>query len=247
MSPTDDHPDDSLPTLDDRRFDLLVDGELPERERRNLLSTLDDLPGGWRRCALAFLEALSWKDELGGIRREADSPVQVAPARRRSGFPAGRWTTVLSAAASFLVALGLGLMIGDFWRPEAEGAPSPAQIAGAPQGPERPAPARDEPRAAPAADVPGDSWQLVTLPAGLGPDGVGPIQLPARQRDHLEEAWPQEFASTVPPDLMRLLKESGHEVSRDRRLVPFQLDDGRRVVVPFEQVEFRYVGNPAYQ
>ena len=246
MSPTDDNFDDSLPTLDDRRFDLLVDGELPESERQNLLSTLDDLPGGWRRCALAFLEAQSWKDELGDMRQESISPPQAAPARRRSGFLGGRWTTLLAAAASFLVALGLGLMFDRVWPPDAGGTPSPGQIAGAPQVPERPAPARDEPRPPPVADTPGDSWQFVTLPVGLGPDGVGSIQLPARQR-RIEEAWPEEFGPAVPPDLLGALKDRGHEVSRHRRLVPFRLDDGRRVVVPFEQVELRYVGNPAYQ
>lgn len=246
MSPTDDPLHENLPTLDDRRFDLLVDGELPERERRNLLSTLDDLPGGWRRCALAFLEAQSWKDELGGIRQETVAPSQAAPARRRSGFPGQRWTTLLAAAASFLVALGLGLMFDRVWRPDAGGAPSPIEIADAPQGPERPAPAQDEPRVVPVTDGSGDSWQLVTLPVGLGPDGVGSIQLPAKQR-RIEEAWPEEFAPAVPADLLRALKESGHEVSRHRRLVPFQLDDGRRVVVPFEQVELRYVDNSAYQ
>jgi len=52
--------DENRPTDedDDRRFDLLVDGELSERQRRELLAGLDHEPGGWRRCALAFFRSL---------------------------------------------------------------------------------------------------------------------------------------------------------------------------------------------
>ena len=42
---------------DDILFDRLVDGELSSTERRQLIASLDDRPGGWRRCALAFVEA----------------------------------------------------------------------------------------------------------------------------------------------------------------------------------------------
>ena len=51
-------------SLDDPRFDRLVDGELSEPERRELLAGLDSEPGGWRRCALAFLESQCWKQSL---------------------------------------------------------------------------------------------------------------------------------------------------------------------------------------
>ena len=49
---------------DDILFDRLVDGELSGGERRALLESLDARPQGWRRCALAFLEAQSWRKEL---------------------------------------------------------------------------------------------------------------------------------------------------------------------------------------
>ena len=39
------------------RLELLADGELDEESRRTLLSRLDRTSDGWRRCALAFLEA----------------------------------------------------------------------------------------------------------------------------------------------------------------------------------------------
>src|SRR5260370_29148905 len=42
----------------------VVDGELPEGERRELLVRLEKVPDGWRRCALAFLEAQIWRQAL---------------------------------------------------------------------------------------------------------------------------------------------------------------------------------------
>src|SRR5260370_21580495 len=49
---------------EERLLDRLVDGELPERERRELLLRLEKVPDGWRRCALAFLEAQTWGQAL---------------------------------------------------------------------------------------------------------------------------------------------------------------------------------------
>ena len=68
MSTKEDKPED------DPRFDLLVDDELSEADRRELLSGLDETPGGWRACALAFLQAQSWKKEFAAIVREPAKP-----------------------------------------------------------------------------------------------------------------------------------------------------------------------------
>jgi len=75
-------------TLDARLFDRLADGELDEAGRRALLSRLDDIPGGWRRCALAFLEAQAWRSELRVTAGRSDVAV-VAPAFRRGGLSRG--------------------------------------------------------------------------------------------------------------------------------------------------------------
>lgn len=51
--------------IDPRALDKLVDGELDEACRAELLRALDECPDGWKRCALAFLEAQSWGGALG--------------------------------------------------------------------------------------------------------------------------------------------------------------------------------------
>ena len=47
---------------DDRLLDRLVDGELSDIERRELLLHFENEPAGWRRCALAFLEDQNWRE-----------------------------------------------------------------------------------------------------------------------------------------------------------------------------------------
>src|SRR5688572_17304855 len=93
---------------DSRVLDRLVDGELTELERKELLSALDEEPSGWRRCALAFLEAQSWGADLRGFR---DKPVEpVAPSSQAStGLVARHWPLALAMAASLLAAFTVGL------------------------------------------------------------------------------------------------------------------------------------------
>ncbi|MBX9788718.1 MAG: hypothetical protein K2Y37_07355 [Pirellulales bacterium] len=114
-------------------LDRLVDGELSPEARRELLQRLEQESGGWRRCALAFLESQSWGEDFsawlndpvmgsgragGGL----ESTVTVAtttPTRtaqqgtvlRRSA--SRRWLdragTLLAVAATFMIAFGLGV------------------------------------------------------------------------------------------------------------------------------------------
>lgn len=249
--------DDNLHAPDDERFDLLADGELPEPERRRLLSELDHVPGGWRRCALAFLEAQSWKQGMRSVRRESAGAPHAARARpmRRRGFPGGPFGTLVAMAASFTIALGLGVAIQDFRQPAFQAGPSPVELAGGPKQPEPAAPKAVNPETPAATQAPlapnvpaslGDAWRLVSLPVGLGPDGTEPIRVPARRRDRVDEQCFNEFAPTIPAELLDALKREGHQLRWSRQLVPFRMKDGQQLVVPLEQVELHDVGNPVY-
>lgn len=68
------HCDGSHCELTPGALDRLVDGELTPDEYRALLQTIEMHPDGWRRCALAFLEAQAWGQELTGLRN-----IQTAP------------------------------------------------------------------------------------------------------------------------------------------------------------------------
>src|SRR5271165_5665421 len=78
------HEADPMQTIYDL-IDQMVDGGMTPDELCRSIERLDAAPEGWRRCALAFLEAQSWADAFrsmdgtiagDALRTPADSPAQ---------------------------------------------------------------------------------------------------------------------------------------------------------------------------
>ena len=124
MTPSEFHPDRD----EAARIDLLVDGALSDSDRRELLSSLDGSPGGWRRCALAFLEAQAWREAFAETEQVGSLPCPSAIAAPRPTRHFGPWL----AAAAALLAFGAG------WTARPTGI-SPS-IAAVPRTPTPPAP-----------------------------------------------------------------------------------------------------------
>jgi hypothetical protein len=49
----------------------------------------------------------------------------------------------------------------------------------------------------------------------------------------------------VPADVLQAFQRMGHQVEQQRELVPVEMQDGRRLVVPVDKVEVHFVGRPA--
>ncbi|MEN6496159.1 MAG: hypothetical protein ABFD16_17905 [Thermoguttaceae bacterium] len=241
MSLTNDNlptPDDQ-PVLDDRTLDQLVDGELSPATRRKLLAELDQIPDGWRRCALAFLEAQVWREEFGALAREAE-PVPQRVATRPTPRPPDRgWLsartlgTATAMAASFLVALALGFLVRGSWYSSdqgdlAENGPTMNANNASPAPPQQPS--------RPEANGP---WQTVSLPVA---QGDSPLQVPATERDSLDD-WHGNPPPAIPEAMLQALEKSGLRVEMERQLMPFPMKDGRQLVVPVDQVELHPVSN----
>jgi anti-sigma factor RsiW len=100
---------------DQRLIDLLVDGELSAEHRRDLLQRFEQEPAGWRSCALAFLEAQSWRGDLRAFVKEpapvvaVSAPVATVPAAQRSGYNPAWLVPLYTLAAALLVALGMSV------------------------------------------------------------------------------------------------------------------------------------------
>jgi anti-sigma factor RsiW len=95
--------------VDCRQIDRLVDGELSGNERRELLLRLESEPDGWRRCALAFLEAQSWRETFAAPASGADHPVVMPRAVHSVRIRRWRYGAMLTAlAASIAVAFAAG-------------------------------------------------------------------------------------------------------------------------------------------
>lgn len=256
MNPIDDNlPEIDAPGIDDQTLDLLVDGELADSQQRDLLEQLDRTPDGWRRCALAFLEAQSWTKDLQGITRHSEPQMPAMATAARRAWPKFTSGTLLGMAGSFLVALTLGLIFRDLWPSPGRPGPAPSPLAASDGSPDSVVPqpqetetVRSDAVAEPTTPVSPAEVQYVTLPLTAGPDGAADsIRLPVVARDRFDESWLQEPPSAMPGDLVKALRRSGHRVLQRRGLMPWAMKDGRRLVVPVDQVEVRYVGNPAYQ
>ncbi len=235
------------PFGDDHRFDLLADGQLGEAERRELLAGLDDEPGGWRQCALAFLQAQALEQDLGSILAEPviAEPVVDRPAERPRRRDYG--TTLTAMAAAFLVALFLGSQLPKLWRESApSGGPPTEFVETVPQlQPLDPQPNR--PKEEMFVETQPSSPSAPTWYAEFaGPDEEsGPIRVPFVERDQIDEDWLRNLPAAVPADVARRWEQIGHPVRQRRRLLPFRLNDGRRAVVPVDEVDVHYVNRPA--
>jgi hypothetical protein len=247
---------------DRRRIDLLVDGELPSDQRRELLNRFEHEPAGWRHCALAFLEAQSWRGDFSALLKEPapEQPVAivsqpslsqtaasqpavlrpvVAPARGSSG--SGWLVPLYTLAAAVLVAVGIGL--GWRFNPRTSGGGSSIdQFAGSHGASTfnvgRPPVESRRPQ-------PWGNVNLVVDPRGNRADSQ--VEVPVVEGQELDNRWLRDQPDAVPGDVVRALQQLGNQVHQQRRLVPYRLDDGRNVVVPVDQVDVQPVDMKSFQ
>ncbi len=221
---------------EERGIDLLVDGELDDARRRELLLRLENTPGAWRRCALAFLEAQSWRQGAGAMLAEpspaSPAPVSVAVAVEpvaSHSFWRSSWGNLLAVAASFGCAFALGA-----WYRSSDG-PVTAQGAGAVAIVD---PAASDPAsnvAAGAADNTPEDY-VTLLVDGVADGESNQMQLPVRAWGDVADSFAQQPLA-IPDSLIEEIEQAGHTVRQRRQLVPVDLQDGRQMIVPMDEVQ----------
>jgi hypothetical protein len=230
------------PADEDRRFERLVDGELPPEEYRALLASLDDEPGGWRRCGLAFLEAQALAAELGGIRRGVDvsdshsGGLLVLP----QGIKRGDLTMLVAIAASFLVAFALGILSPRFFSSAWQEAPLAGNL-------NTQTPHELNERVRDDGDIPyrtlrpvGNLRLVMDGAAGEQPAEAG--QVPVYEVGQEGQRLFSAGQPALGPDVIELLRQRGYEVRHEQQYFPAPLDDGRQIIVPVDEYEIRPVG-----
>jgi hypothetical protein len=219
---------------EDSRFDKLVDGALPAAEYKVLLASLEDEPGGWRRCAMAFLEAQAWGREFAAIRRveedglsaKAEEPVALRPVKNASFISA---SLLLISAACVILAFGLGLATHSRFfsslnstRVAGQAPPVTAQQANTAEAPEL---------TAMNLVIDGAGSEGVVVPVIMGKSGA----------ETLVETEP-----AIPDSVLRSLRLRGHDIQRQQQFIPVPTGDGRHVIFPVEQYHITPVSSRSY-
>src|SRR6478735_5618126 len=212
---------ENKPLIEDVLLDRLVDGELSGSERRQLLESFDKRPEGWRRCALAFLEAQSWREEMGqvarGVASEAVAPKSpassAAPSRKSSWSSVATW---LAMAASLFLAFGLGLMHHERGPSVADGSSNPSGQVASVTPPSQPL--------SPKSSTRGDA---VTLFVKDDSGRMQPVRVPLVDASTLDKELGMKFQTGVPEDVRNQLKSDGYAVKSKRQYAPLWLENGR--------------------
>ena len=252
--------------VDDDTLDCLVDGELDAASYRRVLRSLEQEPGGWKRCALSFLESQAWRAEVAPD--QTPSAKQTTPLKQVTSAALGssvgtRVGWGLAIAASWLLAFSIGMMSRVGAGP---GETPDVRLAGPPSvaGPNRVAqsdnvvqqdgdslPAAEGPKSRPVVgQLAGNSGSLGSLELRVE-DALGwkseRVEVPvyAFDDDGVERLLSEQ--SQVPLEFVRAIERSGHRVLRTQHWIPVPLQDGDQVLVPIEQVEIVPVGQRAFQ
>jgi hypothetical protein len=236
-----------------RVLDRLVDGELGQQERRQLLASLDDEPGAWRQCALAFLEAQNWRLQLSRIASEPLVDQLTAPAAhavshepfplegvrnqvtRPGSLGTGYLGAMLAIAASLLLAFGLGTRYPSVGGESDSRGALVANQSDSNTKESATAGNDTRPELASTADAP---LRTLTLKP-TGDDSGEPIELPLIESDADGAIAASARPSALSGSLTSQFEKDGFVVDRQQRLWPVDLPDGRRVLVPVEEVDIR--------
>jgi hypothetical protein len=243
----------------DELIDRVVDGALSPAELRDAVAELDSIAGGWRQCALAFLEAQSWGEIFRQVSDSVAKPRLAVTAEPGWGSPLSalttrrRWTGFSRAAAIALVAfavgwLGHGLSTSDS---VASGrgrlAASESKNVGVESGPKPPAvpasmPGPFDPGA--LAQLPVDRLPTVREVARLriGSSDESAAEVPILAGPGVSKRWLIDQPPPISEHLQAVWRQQGYQLQQTRQFVSVPLADGHRAAVPVDHVQLRYVG-----
>lgn len=237
-----------LPTPISLELDRLMDGSLGEEARHRLLLKLDQEPDGWKQCALAFLEAQTFRDAMGPL---LDLPVQAnqsVPDSHLSLSPVSPLTTppkpasIFKMPGNFLgIAASAALAFGAGWwansTPANTTEPSIAQLKNS-----VPEPGPTE-TPQPAAST---TEPLKESPVTNTPSVESTIAVAQKTETESSKQDKQIQALRQLGDTLRLLEKQGYSADMQKELVAFKTPDGRKVEVPVQQLVLKYRGKQTY-
>jgi hypothetical protein len=253
---------DAVNPRDDLLIDRIVDGELAPAELRAAVESLDREPDGWKRCALAFLEAQCLRESFQMLGEPAAFRLEGQPlSLRAADRPATarlRWLRGPIAAGIVAASFAMG-WVGHAARPWPSAAPTPMAQSQAPHRNSQVNDFQSEPTNPMDASIGQTarfaSWQPgedrlpkvseVVQSVGrlhIGNERTG-TDVPILAGPGINEQWLRNQPPPVTEYGQVALQRQGYQVDQSRQFITTTLADGRRVTVPVDQVQIRYTGN----
>jgi hypothetical protein len=238
------------------QFDRLVDGELSPTEYREMLSQLDDQPDGWRRCALAFLEAQALGRELPSLMKPVKDdrpPAPVVQADRPGDWSHRTWQGLYFAtvAASLALAFYVGSWTsginsptsGDFIAENRQTKPVGEQesIPDSRPGGAKTSKGSGNPAALAQKDAPLGNVHLVLN----GTETQQGIDVPVYGQQQMDR-WHTTNKPVLSPQVIEELQRSGHKVDHKQQWIRIETQDGKQVLVPVDDYQIQPPRRQAY-
>lgn len=246
-------------------LELLVDDELEEPRRRELLERLDTVPNGWRALATAFLESQCLARALGknsAAEAEPSDRLTIGALSAAAGEPAAeaagtyaksaggdsatqaRWRrrVVLRAMAggillAFVMSAAAALLVRPALGPR-DGGVSTSAPSVSPGTDSMLAAGALAPASADPFDVPVHRVRLNTEANDLAG-----ISLPCVESDHYDPALLHTPSTS---EYIEHLRRDGRQVDCTTEHLTIPLEDGRKAIVPVDTITIRRKDKPAF-
>ena len=208
----------------------LIDNELNEQDRAEVLKYAEQHPELWRQISLAFVEDRVWSSFVSADSNQTAAVVDEAGTGKTSTARRRPWwlqygPQLMMTAASVLFVLTLALQLNPVDR-----RPGPAPSGGSM--------AQKPDSGLPADDLIRDGEQLVSEPYRLQ---MGDMELPVYDdRGRFEQEL--QRIQELDPAMARRFLDAGYHIQPDVHYITGALPDGRRVVMPVQRFQVIRIG-----
>ena len=200
----------------------LVDGELSEERRRSILKALDANEGDWRRCALLFLEDQVMRTAFAsGASAQSDRNIMSSTCRHAAISPPSKRQDPGNVSWSSFLTLAAGLALA-FTIGMQVGNPFSESM--------------DDSMATSAPRI---TPNLVDSQPNLNwPESRNTVYV------HDDGFW--DRGDLVPSSVRKSFRNLGAEVRSERGWMPVRTEDGRQLIIPYEDVQLVPVSGTSY-
>jgi hypothetical protein len=222
-----------------RDIDRLVGGDLTKAESRQLIARLDADPAGWKQCALAYMEAQSWRGAFESM--VACEPTEV-PQTVKATRTLRAFGSLMGTVAAVVVAFVAGIGAMAVWQARSADRHSKSDLAiDANKHSNDPGEGAAKRQAESATDDP-----LLLGVVNISSNGETEAAFPLVTTKDKDLVSIELTAAQLSDYDRRLWERRGYRIEQYRKLVSVALADGSRFRFPVDWVQYRYVGERVY-